>query len=153
MVRSLIFYSTKICIRVLVYSDNQLVMEIYLLGSALAGYETGGPGVLEVEASGNTVNIEDFAGEEKAGGDFALHGFAVDLLEFDAAGGDKLFFVGGLALHEIEIPVEFFGNELEIFIRDIFPKLFVREEFPKVLGELKGVVAGHALFRIGFFVL
>ena len=52
---------------------------------------------MEVEAAGDAVDVEDFAGEVEAGVGFAIHGFEVEILEVDAAAGDEFVFVGGLA--------------------------------------------------------
>jgi hypothetical protein len=38
---------------------------------------TSGPGGLEIEAAGDSINIEQFAGKVQAGTDAALHGFEV----------------------------------------------------------------------------
>lgn len=57
----------------------------------------GGPGGLEVEAAGDAVDIERFAGEVEVIEEFAFHGFEVDFIEGDAAAGDEFVFIGAFA--------------------------------------------------------
>lgn len=56
-----------------------------------------GPCCLEIEAAGDAIDVEAFAGEVEAGDEAALHGLEVDFLEAHAAAGDELVFVGSLA--------------------------------------------------------
>ena len=58
----------------------------------------GGPGSLEVEAAGDAIDVDAFAGEVEARDDAAFHGLEVDALAVDAAAGDELIFVGRLAI-------------------------------------------------------
>ena len=58
-----------------------------------------GPGGLEIEAAGDAVDIEAFAGEVEAGDEAAFHAAEVDLLEADAAAGDEFLLVGGFSLN------------------------------------------------------
>lgn len=46
---------------------------------------------MEIPAACGTVDIEDFAGEEEAGREFALEGEGIDLFEGDAAGSGHAF--------------------------------------------------------------
>ena len=59
---------------------------------------SGGPSGLEVEAAGDAVDVDAFAGEVEAGNDAAFHGLEVDAPAVDAAAGDELVFVGCLAI-------------------------------------------------------
>ena len=52
---------------------------------------------MEVEAAGDAVDVEEFAGEVEAGNEFALHGFEIDFAETNAAAGDEFVFVEALA--------------------------------------------------------
>ena len=52
----------------------------------------GGPGGLEVEAAGEGVDVQDFAGEEEAGVLAGFEGGRADGGHRHAAGGDKLLF-------------------------------------------------------------
>ena len=57
----------------------------------------GCPCGLEVEASGDAVDVETLASEVEAGEESACHGAEIDFLEPHAAAGDEFVFVGGLA--------------------------------------------------------
>ena len=46
-------------------------------GDPLPGQPAGGPGILEVEATGQTIDIQRLSGEIQAGEALALHGFKV----------------------------------------------------------------------------
>ena len=48
---------------------------------------------MEVEAAGDAVDVEEFAGEVKARNEFAFHGFEVHFAEANAAAGDEFVFV------------------------------------------------------------
>ncbi|MFM1942481.1 MAG: hypothetical protein RI897_1463 [Verrucomicrobiota bacterium] len=63
----------------------------------VGGEVGGGPGGLEVEATGDAVDIESFAGEVEVIEEFAFHGFEVDFIEGDAAAGDEFVFIGAFA--------------------------------------------------------
>lgn len=51
------------------------------------------PGILEVEATGNAINIENLTGKVEARGDFALQGRHIDVIDFYSAAGNKLVLV------------------------------------------------------------
>ena len=76
------------------------------LREVLAGGPARGPGGLEVEAAGDAVDVERFAGEEEAGNEAALHGFEIHLGERDAAAGDEF-----LLVHAFAGDGEFSGGE------------------------------------------
>ena len=68
------------------------------------GYSIGsGPGGLEVEATGDAVDVENFAGEEETGHMAALEGGGIDSREGDAATGDKLVLEGCTARYLIGV--------------------------------------------------
>jgi hypothetical protein len=67
-------------------------------GTGCACVVGGCPGILEVEAACDAVDVNDLAGEVEAGADFALHGFHVDVAQLNAAAGDELFFVCAFAV-------------------------------------------------------
>ena len=73
------------------------------------------PSGLEVEAAGDTVDVEALASEVETGHEAALHGFEMDLFEADAAAGDELVFVGGLALYAVAT-FDQFMNEGGLFV-------------------------------------
>ena len=52
---------------------------------------------MEVEAAGDAVDVERFAGEEEARDEAALHGFEIHFGERDAAAGDEFLFVHAFA--------------------------------------------------------
>ena len=84
-------------IRFQMLKPDRLLGGIGALREVLAGGPGGGPGGLEVEAAGDAVDVERFAGEEEAGDEAAFHGFEIDLGERDAAAGDEFLFVHALA--------------------------------------------------------
>ena len=61
-------------------------------GGRFAGQPPRAPGSLEVIAADQAVQVEDLAGEVKAGDQPAFHGLRVDFLERDAAAGYLGFF-------------------------------------------------------------
>jgi len=59
----------------------------------------GGPGGLEVEAAGEAVDVQHFAGEIKSGTDAAFHRREIHLAQVHAAAGDEFLLVHALAGH------------------------------------------------------
>ena len=57
----------------------------------------GRPRGLEIEAASDAVEVNAFADKVEARGAAALHGAEIDGVALDAAGGDELVLVGGLA--------------------------------------------------------
>lgn len=57
---------------------------------AFAGEAAGCPGGLEIESAGEAVDVQDFPGEKKTGGDARFHRARVHLRGLDAAGGHEL---------------------------------------------------------------
>ena len=110
------------------------------LGDGLAGEVGGGPGGLEVEAAGDAVDVEDFAGEVEAGDEAACHGFEVDVAEVDAATGDELVFVHAFAVDGEGAGTEFLGEAAGEGAREVGPAEF---------GEV-GVERGEGGFDEGF---
>src|ERR1051325_1187448 len=70
---------------------------IRLHGHRVARDPTCGPGSLKVETSGDSIQIEQLASEEKAGANTAFHGFEIYLLELHAAAGNEFVLVQALA--------------------------------------------------------
>ena len=65
----------------------------------MAGDPSCGPGGLEIEASGDAVDVEGFACKVEAGYKAALHSLKVDFGKRDASTGDELFFVHAFSRH------------------------------------------------------
>ena len=59
----------------------------------MAGDPACGPGGLEVEASGDAVDVEGFASEVESGDDAAFHGFEVNFGQGNASTGDEFLLV------------------------------------------------------------
>ena len=57
------------------------------------------PGILEIEAASDAVNIHDFAGKEEPRTPPTLHGFQIDLFQVNTPTGHEFFFVHALATH------------------------------------------------------
>jgi len=53
----------------------------------------GGPGGLKIESTGNTVDVEQFAGKEQARADAALQGLKIDITQHYTAAGYKFILV------------------------------------------------------------
>ena len=74
-----------------------------------------GPGRLEIKSACDAVDIEALAGEVEAGDALALHCFEINFFKGDAAAGDELILIGGLAL-DIEAGVDEFFDEGGFFV-------------------------------------
>ena len=57
------------------------------------------PGGLEIEAAGDAVNVQQFAGKKQSGTNTALHGFEIHLVQPDPAAGHELILVQALSVH------------------------------------------------------
>src|SRR6476660_4911462 len=60
---------------------------------------TGSPRSLEVEATGDSIDVEHFTREIKSWHDPALHRFEIDLGQLHSTAGNKFIFVARLAFH------------------------------------------------------
>src|SRR6476619_3179492 len=60
---------------------------------------TGSPRGLEVEATGDSIDVEHFTREIKSWHDPALHRFEIDLGQLHSTAGNKFIFVERLAFH------------------------------------------------------
>ncbi len=63
----------------------------------MAGDQSCGPGGLEIEASGDAIDVEGFAGEVESGDDAAFHGFEVDFGQGNASTSDEFLLVGAFS--------------------------------------------------------
>ena len=84
-------------------------------GDGGPGEVAGGPGGLEVEAAGDAVDVQDFAGEVEAGDLFALHRFELEVIERDSAAGHEFIFVEALAIDD-ESGFDEFADECRTLI-------------------------------------
>ncbi len=117
----------------------------------------GGPGVLEIEAAGDAVDVEEFADEVEVFVEAGGEGFWVDLFEGDAAAGDEFVFVGGFAGDVVAAVVDFGGEGVgggfgELGVLGVFGDFGVGEEAgPEALGESGegGVLSDLALGSFG----
>ena len=66
-----------------------------------------GPGILEIEAAGDAVDVEDFAREMQPSAFPTFHGLEVDLGQLYAAAGDEL-----VLEHALAVDLEFRGGEI-----------------------------------------
>lgn len=66
----------------------------------LSHHISRGPGCTKVEAAGDGIDVEHFAGKEEVRAHLALQGMQVDVAEADAAAGNKLLLEGSLAVHD-----------------------------------------------------
>ena len=86
--------------------------KFYLFSYVLSHYISRGPGCLQIEAAGDGIDVEHFAGKEEVRAHLALQGMQVDVVEADTAAGNKLFFEGSLAVHLIEVVGEGFYQQV-----------------------------------------
>ena len=70
---------------------------------------------MEVEATGDAVDVEDFASEIEMGHMAAFEGREVDGLQRHAATGDKLIFEGGTAGNLENIVLEDVNQSVNVF--------------------------------------
>ena len=83
----------------LLFSDN------LLFSYMLSHHISRGPGCLQIEATGDGIDVEHFAGKEEVWAYLALQGMQVDVAEADAAAGNKL-------LLEVE------GTKRSVYLRE-----------------------------------
>ena len=81
----------------------------------LSHHISRGPGCLQIEAAGDGINVEHFAGKEEVRAYLALQGMQVDVAEADTAAGNKLLLEGSLAVYLIEVVGEGFISRLQPF--------------------------------------
>ena len=62
-------------------------------------HESSGPSGLEVEASGDAINVKDFTGKVEAGHDAALHRLEVHFTHVNASAGYEFFFERTFSCH------------------------------------------------------
>ena len=94
--------------------------------------KSGGPSSLEIEASGDAIDIEHLACEIDVRMGFAFEGIRIDGREIDTTAGDKLILEGGSTCNLIAIVAEGINQAV---------KLFLAEILPTVLGALaKGLI-------------
>ena len=74
-----------------------------------------GPGGLQIEAACDGIDVEHFSGKEEVRAHPALQGMQVDVVEADAAAGNKLLLEGPLAVHLIEVVVRVSISRLQPF--------------------------------------
>src|SRR5690606_7100360 len=85
-----------------------------------------GPGILEIEAPGDGIHIDDLPGEIEPGMQFTFHGLEVDFLQGHSPCGDKFLFEWALPLYPKGRCRELLGQVLE----------FLPAEFrPTILGQ------------------
>src|SRR6185312_3383493 len=65
----------------------------------LSGQKARGPGGLEIEPTGDAVDIQDFSRKKQAGTKSALQSSEINFAQPHATAGDKLVFVGALSAH------------------------------------------------------
>ena len=108
---------------------------------------------MKIEAAGDAVDVEDFAGEVEAGGETAFHGFEMNLFERDSTAGDEFIFVGAFARDRIVALGEFLDEVLGGFFAELRPGAFLRnagslaESLPESFGEVfKWCLAAYFAF-------
>ena len=100
------------------------------------------PGSLKIETTCDAVDVETLAREVEAGRELTLHCFEIDFFQADATAGDKLVFVGGLALDLVAASGEFTDEGGFLVFGELRPFLVVAdaggfdETFPEAAGEL-----------------
>ena len=62
--------------------------KFYLFSDMLSHHISRGPGGLQIEAAGDGIDVEHFAGKEEVRAYLALQGMQVDVAEADAAAGN-----------------------------------------------------------------
>ena len=72
-------------------------------GGMFPCHESSGPSSLEVEASGDAINVKDFTGKEEAGHDAALHRLEIHFTHVNASAGYEFFFERGFSFHGVDV--------------------------------------------------
>lgn len=75
------------------------LVELDFLGDGFPCKLPGGPGCLEIEASSNAVDIEDFPCKMEVWDDAAFHGLEIDFVRCDSTTGHKFVFVHAFSFH------------------------------------------------------
>ena len=73
---------------------------------------TASPGILEIKATGDTIDVHDFASKEEARTSTTLHRLEVNLPHIHASTGDELVLVHALTSHLKGCLVELFNKSL-----------------------------------------
>ena len=129
--------------------------KFYLFSYVLSHHISRGPGGLQIEAAGDGIDVEHFAGKEEVRAHLALQGMQVDVAEADAAAGNKLFFEGSLAVYLIEVVGEGFYQQVATLLSHFAPFLFgcishlLNQEEPEAGWQIVGADACQLLLRVG----
>ena len=93
-------------------------------GHGVSGDPAGCPSRLKVEATGNTVNVEQFACEIEMRSDSAFHGLEIDLAKIDSATSNKLILIERFAIHfKLTVPKQP-AQGVCLFAREVRPSCF-----------------------------
>ena len=129
--------------------------KFYLFSDMLSHHIPRGPGGLQIEAAGDGIDVEHFAGKEEVRAHLALQGMQVDVAEADAAAGNKLLLEGSLAVYLIEVVVEGFYQQVATLLSHFAPFLLGRishllnQEEPEAGWEIVRADASQLLLRVG----
>lgn len=74
-----------------------LCLALKILHHPAGSKVAGGPGRLKIKTTSLAVDVKDLAGKENARKLFAFECLKINLIELNAATGDKLFLEGGLS--------------------------------------------------------
>lgn len=72
-------------------------MSLLRFRDGVAGEVASGPGCLEIEASGDAVDIQDLAREVESRVSFAFHRLEIEIFQMHPTTGDELIFVRAFA--------------------------------------------------------
>ena len=121
----------------------------------LSHHISRGPGGLQIEAAGDGIDVEHFAGKEEVRAHLALQSMQVDVAEADAAAGNKLLLEGSLAVHLIEVVGEGFYQQVATLLSHFAPFLLgcishlLNQEEPEAGWEIVRADASQLLLRVG----
>lgn len=101
----------------------------------------GGPCGLEVESARHTIDVEHFAGIEKAWGGLGLQRGFVYRVERNAATGDKLVFVGTSASYLVVVVGEQVDQTVDAFLAYLATTAALELGFVQKIGPQAGLQA------------
>ena len=85
---------------------------------------------MEVESSGDPIDIEDFSCKKEVRDKFALKRFKIDLFEVDSPASDKLRFIGRLPIDSKRASGQLLCKSIELLVGNV-PKRCLRHDVGK----------------------
>lgn len=91
------------------------------MGNRPSSQPSGGPGILEVETTGQTIYSQRLSGEIQTGEALALHGLEIHLVQAHATAGDELVLEQALALEGLMPGTKFFSQAAQFNFGKVSP--------------------------------